>query len=108
MERVDATGEKKGDKEWYNIWLKNSWLYRRQSSIPLDNWVGKIKKFIVTTEYEADGITIKKDKEGNERRSFRSPSEDDWTLRKKCTEQQIEQSGKTVGAFIYDHLLRTV
>lgn len=105
VERVDATGEKKGDKKWYNIWLKNGWLYRRQSSIPLDNWVGKIKKFIVTTEYEADGITIKKDKEGNERRSFRSPSEDDWTLRKKCTEQQIEQSGKTVGAFIYDHLL---
>ena len=34
-----------------------------------------------------------------------SPSETDWTLVKK-TEQQIDQSDKTVGTFIYDTLLK--
>jgi len=39
------------------------------------------------------------------KRSFRAPSEDDWGLRKKRTESRLEDSGKTVGEFIYDHIL---
>lgn len=45
-------------------------------------------------------------KEGNVKRSFRAPNENDWGLRKKRTETLLEMSGKTVGAFIYDHLLQ--
>lgn len=101
---VEDSGEKRGKDTWYNIRLENGWIYRRTSSIPLD-WVGKTKEFIVTTELNEDG-TPKKDKEGNIRRSFRSPNEDDWTLVKERTQSDIEHSGKTVGTYIYDTLLQ--
>lgn len=100
---VEDSGEKKGKEIWYNIHLENGWIYRRTSNMPLD-WVGKIKEFIVTTDLEKDG-TPKKDKEGNVKRSFRAPKEDDWSLVKKKTEADIDQTHKTVGAYIYDTLL---
>lgn len=55
-------------------------------------------------EFEKDGITPKKDREGGNKYSIRAPKEDDWALRKKRTEHQISESGLTVGAFIYKHL----
>jgi CRISPR-associated endonuclease Csn1 len=90
---------------WYSLKLENGWVYRRSSKIPLFNWKGKTRDFIVTTELNEDG-SIKTDKEGNERRSFKSPGDDDWTLLKKKTEKDIIQSTKTVGAYIYDTLLQ--
>ncbi len=102
--RVEATNEKKGDEVWYNVYLENGMIYRRTSRFPLD-WEGKIKEFIVTTDLENDG-TPKKDKDGNIKRSFRAPKEDDWTLLKKKTEIDIENSHKTVGCYIYDSLLQ--
>ena len=101
--RVEATDEKKGDEVWYKVYLENGMLYRRSSSIPLD-WEGKVKEFIVTTDLEKDGAP-KKDKEGNIKRSFRAPKEDDWTLLKKKTEFDIDNSHKTIGCYIYDALL---
>lgn len=65
-----------------------------------------MKEFIVTTELNPDG-TPKKDKEGNEKRSFRAPAEGDWMLLKKRTENNIEKSRKTVGCYIYDTLLQS-
>ena len=103
--RVEATDDRKGDAVWYHIHLENGWIYRRSSKIPLDNWNGQVKAFIVTTEFEKDGVTPKLDKDGEVKRSFRAPSEDDWGLRKKRTEKQLETFGQTVGCFIYDHLL---
>ena len=101
---VVDSGDRKGkDEIWYNVVLENGWIYRRTSKTKLD-WVGKIKEFIVTTDLNEDG-SIKKDKEGKEKRSFRAPLEGDWTLLKKKTEFDIEKSGKTVGTFIYEHLL---
>lgn len=46
--------------------------------------IGKNKNrdFIVTTELNEDG-SVKKDKDGKEKRSFRAPKEDDWNLLKK-------------------------
>ena len=102
--KVEATDQKKGDDIWYNVYLENGMIYRRTSKAPLD-WEGKTKEFIVTTEVESDGKTPKKDKEGNIKRSFRAPKEDDWTLLKKKTEADIENSHKTVGCYIYDSLL---
>jgi len=103
---VQADEKKKGATDiWYAIILENGWVYRRSSKTPLFNWKDKIKDFIVTTDLNEDG-TIKTDKEGNEKRSFRAPGEDDWTLLKKKTESEIEFSGKTVGRFIYDNLLQ--
>lgn len=93
---VEATDDKKGKETRYNVHLENGWIYRPTSTEPLD-WVGKTKEFIVTTE-------IKKD--GEVKRSFRAPGENDWTLVKKRTESEIIRSGKTVGEFIYDTLLQ--
>ena len=101
---VEATNEKKGDEVWYNVHLENGMIYRRTSKEPLD-WVGKVKEFIVTTDLDKDGLP-KKDKEGNIKRSFRAPKEDDWTLLKKKTEADIDNSHKTVGCYIYDSLLQ--
>lgn len=101
---VEDSGDRKGKDVWYNVHLENGWIYRRASSVPLD-WVGKTKEFIVTTDLENDG-TPKKDKEGNVKRSFRAPKEDDWTLVKEKTQADIVLTGKTVGEYIYDTLLQ--
>ena len=102
---VTAEAPNKKGEIWYSIQLENGWVYRRTSKIPLDDWKGKVRDFIVTTELEEDG-SIKRDKEGKEKRSFRAPSEDDWNLLKKKTEQDINTSKKAVGTYIYDHLLQ--
>jgi CRISPR-associated endonuclease Csn1 len=105
---IDVTADEpqKGKLEiWYNLILENGWIYRRSSKTSLEDWKGKSKEFIVTTDLNDDG-TVKTDKEGKERRSFRAPSEDDWTLLKKKTETDINSSHKTVGAYIYDTLLQ--
>ncbi len=105
---VEDSGEKKKDDIWYNIHMENGWVYKRSSKYPLD-WVGKTKEFIVTTDINDDG-TPKKDKDGNIKRSFRAPKDDDWTLVKKKTELNIDNyiktSNQTVGAYIYDSLLQ--
>jgi len=98
-------GDQKGTADiWYSIILENGWIYRRKSKLLLD-WIGKTKEFVVTTEFNEDG-SIKKDKDGNEKRSIRAPQPDDWTLAKKKTEFEIEQSKQTVGCFIYEKLLK--
>jgi len=66
--------EKNKSDIWYTIYLENGWIYRRSSKIPLFDWIGVTKEFIVTTELNDDG-TVKIDKEGKEKRSFRIPSE---------------------------------
>ncbi|MEO6232728.1 MAG: type II CRISPR RNA-guided endonuclease Cas9 [Ferruginibacter sp.] len=103
---VIADEAQKGKGEtWYNVILENGWIYRRASKLPLFHWKGCKRDFIVTTDLNEDG-SVKKDKEGKEKRSFRSPSEDDWKLLKKKTESEIEKSGETVGTFIYTSLLK--
>src|SRR5690554_234512 len=100
----DEKPNNKGET-WYSLMLENGWIYRRSSKTSLEDWKDKTRDFIVTTDLNDDG-TIKTDKEGNEKRSFRAPSENDWGLVKKKTEQEIDQSHKTVGAYIYDSLLQ--
>lgn len=100
----DEETSKKGEK-WYSLILENGWIYRRSSSTSLADWKGRTKEFIVTTELNDDG-SIKVDKEGKERRSFRAPKEEDWGLVKKKTEHFIDNSKTTVGTFIYNELLK--
>ena len=102
---VEAEAPNKKGEIWYTIRLENGWIYRRTSKIPLDDWKGKTRDFIVTTDLNDDG-TIKLDREGKEKRSFRAPDENDWNLLKKKTEHDIDFSGKPVGTYIYDHLLQ--
>jgi len=103
---VTADEPQKGKQDiWYSIILENGWIYRRSSKTPLFDWKDKVRDFIVTTDLNNDG-TVKVDKDGKEKRSFRAPSEDDWTLVKKKTESDINKSDKTVGRYIYDTLLQ--
>lgn len=102
---VESEGvQKSKDEIWYSFKLENGWIYKRSSRVPLYNWKGTTRNFIVTTELDDDG-TIKKDKDGIEKRSFRSPGEQDWTLIKKKTEKEIELSQKSVGEYIYENIL---
>lgn len=90
---------------WYSLGLENGWIYRRKSKVDLSDWVGIIKEFIVTTTLNENG-TIKTDKEGIEKRSFKAVnSEEDWIAIKKSTEERIEKSKLSVGTYIYDTLL---
>ncbi|MDL2297443.1 type II CRISPR RNA-guided endonuclease Cas9, partial [Bacteroidales bacterium OttesenSCG-928-E04] len=103
---VDVTADEpqKGKTDiWYNVILENGWIYRRSSKNPLFDWIGKEKEFIVTTDLNDDG-SVKTDKDGAEKRSFRAPSGDDWALLKKKTEADIDKSQKTVGTYIYETL----
>lgn len=103
---VIADEAQKGKQDiWYSLVLENGWVYRRASKNPLFDWKDKVRDFIVTTDLNDDG-SVKTDKDGKEKRSFRAPSEDDWTLVKKKTENEIDKSNKTVGVFIYDRLLK--
>ena len=91
-------------KQWFIAQLENGLVYRSTNSrLPL--WQGKTKAFIVTYKLNADG-TIKKDKEGNDCCSMTMPqSDDDWNLLKEKTKKDIDNSGKTVGEYIYDAIL---
>ena len=102
--KADEETNKKGET-WYSLTLENGWIYRRPSKTDLANWKDKVRDFIVTTDIHDDG-SVKTDEEGKKKRSFRSPKEDDWTLIKKKTEQDIGQSQKTVGTYIYENLLQ--
>lgn len=100
---VIDTGEKKGKSTWFDIVLENGMVYHRPADTKPD-WIGKTKEFIVTTPLDKDG-NPKKEKKGNIKMSFRMPSEDDWNLQKKKAEKDIDESGMTVGEYIYDALL---
>ncbi len=103
---VDFDNNEKVSKNgrWYNVHLANGMIYRRQSQTSLNDWVGKKREFIVTTDLDESG-NPRLNKDGEVKRSFRSPGPDDWTLRKIRTENGVEQSGMTIGAYIYQHLL---
>lgn len=97
--------EKESSKgRWYNVHLANGMIYRRQSQISLKDWIGEKRVFIVTTELDEQGKP-KLNEDGEIKRSIRAPEANDWTLRKVRTENSVAQSGMTIGAYIYQHLL---
>lgn len=97
--KVENTDErdKKGNT-WYNIVLENGWVYRRACSIKPD-WEGKTRGFIATFKLNSHGEHTESCPK------LSSPSEDDWGLRKIKTENDINQSGTTLSAYIYQSLL---
>ncbi|MCR4828463.1 MAG: type II CRISPR RNA-guided endonuclease Cas9 [Bacteroidales bacterium] len=95
---VEDTGETSKDgKHKYAIHLENGWIYYRTSATALFDWKGKRRPFIAT---------FKVDKEGNRNDvpSLSSPQDGDWGLRKIKTEQDIADSGLTLGQYIYNIL----
>lgn len=115
VESVEPTKDQNAKGIWYNVILENGWIYRRQSKESLNAWIGKKKEFIVTTQLNKNG-SLKLDKDGNVKRSFRAvDSEKDWAAIKAKTEKDLEghienfksSNGNkgTVGTFIYESLL---
>lgn len=100
---VVDTNEKRGKDTWFNVVLENGMIYHLKAHSAPD-WIGKVKEFIVTTQLNDDG-TPKVDKNGEKKRSFRMPGENDWELLKLKTQNDIHQSGLTVGEYIFNALL---
>lgn len=95
---VIDSGEKLRGKDviLYDVYFTNGWKYDRQITKP-EEWLNKEKEFIVTTSQLASGEV---------KRSFKAvDSEKDWIAIKQKTEQFVNESGKTVGTYIYDTLL---
>jgi CRISPR-associated endonuclease Csn1 len=98
ISEVKDSGEvlKKTGEVLFNIYFENGWKYDKQTTKP-ENWLNKQKEFIVTTSQL---------KSGEIKRSFKIvDSEIDWIAIKKKTEQDIKESSKTVGQYIYEKLL---
>ena len=109
--------KKNSARSWYMVTLENGWLYQATfTSEP--QWLDQVKEFLVTEELNEKGV-IKTDKEGKERRKLTIlPSFEEIDLMsqtdkdkyfnkiKAKTELTIEESGKTVGTYIYDTLLQ--
>lgn len=117
--------DKKNDKKnWYNITLENDWIYSATFTAE-PQWLNKVKEFLVTEELDENGfIKIvkdrKNDKAGKEKRKITPlPSFDEINLMSKSeqdkiykkikakTEAAINNSGKTVGEYIYESLLKS-
>lgn len=100
---VEDPSRNQGTDRWYKVHLDNGMVYPRKSKTEL-NWEGRQIELIVTTKLDDKG-NAKIDKEGNISRSFKMPSEDDWTLIKLKTEQDVKDSKEYIGSFIYNTLL---
>lgn len=96
-EIIDSGVTIKGKNEkLHDVFFENGWKYDKQV-VKIEDWIGKIKEFIVT-----ESIT----KNGEIKRTFKAvDSEIDWIAIKQKTEQFIDKSGKSVGRYIYDTLL---
>ncbi|MGG5486653.1 type II CRISPR RNA-guided endonuclease Cas9 [Gaetbulibacter sp. PBL-D1] len=94
---VIDSGENVKGKPLYNVVFENGWPYDRQVT-KTEDWIGRTKEFIVT---------ISTLKNGETKYSYKAvDSEKDWIAIKTKTEQDIEKSGKTVGEYIYESLLK--
>lgn len=110
------------NKNWYNIILENNWIYSA-TFMKEPQWIDTEKEFLIIEEFDDKGnIKIikdkKKDVDGKEKRKITPlPSFEEIDLMSKKeqdkiykkikikTEITISNSGKTVGAYIYDTLL---
>lgn len=93
---VDRTQTYK-KKSSFKIILENGLSYELKSEIPLYSWIGVYKEFIITKKILASGeeeitkIELSNDKE--------------WQALRLKSESDINNSGKTVGEYIYSKLL---
>ncbi len=94
-ELVDTREAVKG-KPLYKIIFENGWEYDREIT-KIEDWENQEREFIVTS---------KTSKDGSIKRTFKKvDSEQDWIAIKKKTEQNIDETNKTVGEFIFETLL---
>ncbi|WP_291073925.1 type II CRISPR RNA-guided endonuclease Cas9 [Empedobacter sp. UBA5987] len=96
VDKVVDSGEKIKGNILHDVYFDNGWKYDRQI-VKTEDWVGKTKEFIVTESCL---------KNGDIKRTYKAvDSEKDWIAIKSKTEQDIDNSNKTVGTYIYENLL---
>ena len=76
----------------YDIVLENGESFNRKSKTPLDSLEGRVKEFI-------------RSEDANGKLSYRMPKDEDWNLQKLKAQRSIDDSGKTVGQYIFDAIL---
>lgn len=97
VDKVVDSGEKIKGKILYDVYFENGWKYEKQI-VKTEDWIGRTKEFIVTESILKNGDT---------KRTFKAvDSENDWIAIKTMTEQEIDKSHQTVGAYIYEALLQ--
>ncbi len=102
------TGQKYKELKVLNIVLQNGDVGKIfKKEVP--NWIGQEKSIIVIVDIDKDG-NDKYDENGQISRKFKIPTEaewdSEWKLIKMKTEEDLNNSHKTVGCYIYDNLLQ--
>ena len=108
VEDVAGSGEtiKGKDAKLHHVYFTNGWKYFKPV-VKTEDWIGKTKEFIITEKLDDEG-NIKLDKDGEPRRSYKAVnSEEDWIAIKEKTQQDIDQSGKHIAEYIFDHILQS-
>lgn len=102
------TGQVYKEMRVLNVVLQNGdtgKIFKRE----IPNWIGQEKSIIVTVDIDKDGKD-KYDENGQLSRRFKIPTEaewdSEWKLIKLKTEDDLNNSKKTVGRYIYDSLLQ--
>ncbi len=96
VKELTDTGEAVKGKPLYKVIFVNGWEYDRDIT-KTKEWENQEREFIVTTKTNKDGST---------KRTFKKvDSELDWIAIKQKTQQNIDESKKTVGQYIYGSLL---
>ncbi|WP_299178414.1 type II CRISPR RNA-guided endonuclease Cas9 [uncultured Chryseobacterium sp.] len=97
VDKIVDSGDNVKGKILYDVYFDNGWKYDKQI-VKTEDWIERVKEFIVTESFL---------KNGDIKRTFKSvDSEKDWIAIKTKTEQEIDNSDKTVGTYIYNALLQ--
>ncbi|QIY84007.1 type II CRISPR RNA-guided endonuclease Cas9 [Chryseobacterium sp. NEB161] len=97
VDRIVDSGENVKGKILYDVYFDNGWKYDKQI-VKTEDWIERVKEFIVTESFL---------KNGDIKRTFKAvDSEKDWIAIKTKIEQEIDNSDKTVGTYIYETLLQ--
>ncbi|WP_405266640.1 type II CRISPR RNA-guided endonuclease Cas9 [Cellulophaga sp. Ld12] len=98
---IDSGDEVKGNK-LYDVVFENGWQYDKQIT-KTEDWIGKIREFIVTSTFQKDGSV---------KRSYKKvDSTLDWIAIKEKSQQEVDvfnAENNTVGVatYIFDVLLK--
>ncbi len=107
---VKREKDKKSEKYWYDVHLENECIYKAAFYNDISSWESQYKEFIITNTTLKDG-TVKQNfsilpsfdeiDKLNEKQKNKL-----YEKIKLRTEKTIADTGKTVGAYIYDSILQ--
>ena len=107
---VKGEKDKKGNKYWFEVSLENGWIYRAAFYNDIYLWKSEVKDFIIKKTTLKNGeqkisLSILPSIDEIERMTEKEKNKLYDKIRIK-TEKTILDTGKTVGAYIYDSILQ--